>query len=74
LRAVVYRMAETSLTRFPVVRRADPRALAGMVSLTDLLRARERNLEEERQRQRVLRVRFFRPVGLRRAGSREPRP
>jgi CIC family chloride channel protein len=58
LRAVVYRMAETSLTRFPVVERGSPREIVGMVSLNDLLKARERNLEEERQRERVLNVRF----------------
>ncbi len=58
LRAVVYRMAETSFTRLPVVERADTRKLVGMISLNDLLRARTRSLEEERQRERVLRVRF----------------
>jgi len=58
LRLVVYRMAETGLTRMPVVEREDTRKLAGMISLTDLLRARTRNLEEERLRERVLRVRL----------------
>jgi CIC family chloride channel protein len=62
LRVVVFRMAETGLTRFPVVERDDPRRLLGIVSLNDLLRARERNLEEERHRERVLRLRFFRPL------------
>ena len=56
LRVVVYRMAETGLTRLPVVERADSRTLVGMVSLYDLLRARTRSLEEERQRERVLRI------------------
>ncbi len=56
LRVVVYRMAEKSLTRFPVVDRADPRKLIGMISLSDLLAARTRNLEEERRRERVLRI------------------
>jgi CBS domain-containing protein len=58
LRAVVYRMAETGLTQFPVVERSDPRRLVGLVSLRDLLRARERNWAEERQRERVIRVRL----------------
>ena len=58
LRAVVYRMAETGFTRFPVVERSDDRRLAGMVSLDDLLRARTRTLEEERRRERVLRIRL----------------
>jgi CBS domain-containing protein len=62
LRVVVYRMAETSLTRLPVVDRKDPRRLVGMISLSDLLAARLRHLEEERRRERVLRLRLpFRP-------------
>ena len=56
LRLVVYRMAETGVTRMPVIEREETRTLAGMVSLNDLLRARTRTLEEERQRERVLRV------------------
>ena len=62
LRVVVNRMAETGLTRFPVVEHHDTRKLAGMISLADLLRARTRWLEEERHRERVLRLRLpFRP-------------
>jgi len=56
LRMVVYRMAETGFTRLPVVEREDSRKLAGMISLDDLLRARSRSLEEERRRERVLRI------------------
>lgn len=62
LRAVVYRMAETGFTQFPVVERAEPQKLVGMVSLNDLLKARVRNLEEERQRERVLRLRLLRSL------------
>jgi H+/Cl- antiporter ClcA/CBS domain-containing protein len=58
LRVVVYRMAETGLTRFPVVERGDPAKLLGMISLRDLLSARTRNLAEERDRERVLRIRI----------------
>lgn len=61
LRAVVYRMAESGFTRFPVVERANPQKLLGIVSLGDLLKARSRNLEEERQRERVLRMRLLLP-------------
>lgn len=57
LRAVVYRMAETGLTRFPVVEREGSRQLLGMISLNDLLRARTRTLQEEGRRERVLRLR-----------------
>jgi predicted transcriptional regulator len=58
LRLVVYRMAETGLTRMPVVARDNPRKVLGMISLADLLRARTRDLEEERRRERVLRLRL----------------
>ena len=58
LRVVVYRMAETGLTRFPVLAGENSRQLMGMVSLNDLLRARTRSLEEERHRERVIRIRL----------------
>ncbi len=57
LRVVVYRMAETGLTRMPVVDR-ELGQLVGMVSLHDLLTARVRNLNEERHRERVLELRL----------------
>ncbi len=57
LRVVVYRMVETGFTRMPVVHSEEHRQLVGMVSLDDLLRARTKNLEEERARERVLRLR-----------------
>jgi len=56
LRSVVYRMAETGLTRFPVVDRTDNRKLLGMVALYDLLQARTRTMHEEARRERVLRI------------------
>jgi chloride channel protein, CIC family len=61
LRTVVYRMAETNLTRFPVVERENPYKLVGMVSLSNLLKARVRNLEEERRRERVLHMHLLFP-------------
>jgi chloride channel protein, CIC family len=60
LRLVAARMAETGLTRFPVV---ESGKMVGMISLQDLLHARVRNLNEERHRERVLRLRV--PFGLR---------
>jgi CIC family chloride channel protein len=57
LRVVVFRMAETGFTRLPVVG-SDGGKLVGMISLHDLLLARVRNLNEERQRERVLRLRI----------------
>ena len=59
LRAAVYRMAESSHTRFPVVEREHPDQLLGIISLQDLLKARVRNLDEERHRARVLNMRLL---------------
>lgn len=63
LRAVVNRMAATGITRLLVVAREDPRKLVGIISLNDLLKARVRNLEDERRRERVLTVRRIFPIG-----------
>jgi chloride channel protein, CIC family len=62
LRMVVYRMAEKGFTRLPVVDRESGKFL-GLVSLDDLLKARSRHLEEERRRERSLRLRFLLPGG-----------
>jgi CIC family chloride channel protein len=62
LRTVVYRMAGTGFTRFPVVERDNPQKLIGMISLDDLLKARTRNLEEERRRERILHLHLLFPV------------
>lgn len=59
LRVVVYRMADTGFTRMPVIQ--SDGQLAGLVALADLLKARSRNLEEERRRERVLRLRMLLP-------------
>jgi CIC family chloride channel protein len=60
LRVVVYRMAEKGLTRMPVVE-PGTRKFLGLVSLNDLLKARARHLEEERRRERPLKLRFLLP-------------
>ena len=57
LKVIVYRMAETGLTRLPVVDR-QTQALVGMLSLTDLLTARTRILDAEQRRERVLGARL----------------
>jgi CBS domain-containing protein len=62
LRVVAARMAETGLTSFPVVLREKPGEVLGMIGLPDLLRARERQLSEERLRERWIRIRLFRNV------------
>ncbi|HEX7362956.1 MAG TPA: chloride channel protein [Bryobacteraceae bacterium] len=68
LRVVVHRMIETGLTRFPVMDPGHDKRVLGMVSLDDLIRAQSRSLEEERARERVLRLRM--PVRR----SAEPQP
>ena len=68
LRVVAYRMAETGLTRLPVVDADGARRLLGMVSLRDLLQGRVRNLEAERRRERFLPLRVRPPWRMRRAG------
>jgi chloride channel protein, CIC family len=58
LRAAVYRMAERGVTRMPVVERETGKFM-GLIALDDLLKGRARHLEEERRRERVLRVEEF---------------
>jgi len=58
LRVVVNRMAEKGLTRLPVIER-ETRRFLGLVALDDLLKARGHNLEGERNRERILKLRFF---------------
>jgi H+/Cl- antiporter ClcA len=56
LRIVVERMARTGRTRLPVVEREQPRRPAGTVTLANLLKARQRHLEEEQRRERHLTI------------------
>ena len=65
LRAVVYRMAETGLTRFPVVDGLATRTFVGMVGLRELLTARTRALEAEQRRERIFAIpRIIKAWGL----------
>lgn len=70
LRYVMERMASTGLTRLPVVDPAERDRLVGLITLTDLLRARQRTLDDERVRERVLTVRS--PRASKTATSAEP--
>ena len=54
LRSVADRMASLELGVLPVVDRSDPTNLLGLISQFDLLRARQRMLEEERTAERIL--------------------
>jgi chloride channel protein, CIC family len=66
LRVVVYRMAQTGCTQLPVVDRHKPQTLLGIISLSDLLKARTHHLEEEQRRERVLQLRLRFPSRNRR--------
>jgi CIC family chloride channel protein len=74
LRGLVQLMAETGRTRLPVVDRNAPGRLLGMVTLTHTLKAKQRHLEEERRRERVLDVRGLIPRVLRRRYDIPSRP
>jgi H+/Cl- antiporter ClcA/predicted transcriptional regulator len=62
LRIVANRMADSGFTRLPVLDPVGNGRIVGMVGLNDLLHARTRNLENERARERVLRIRM--PFGV----------
>jgi CBS domain containing-hemolysin-like protein len=51
-------MAETGLTRLPVVDHSTGKFL-GLIALEDLLKARTKHLEEERRREQPLKLRFL---------------
>lgn len=61
LRHVAELMAVTGVTTLPVVDRDDPSRTIGIVSLPQLLLGRQRDQQEARDRERVLRVRLVRP-------------
>jgi CIC family chloride channel protein len=64
LRTAADRMAEYSLGALPVVDRDRPEQVLGVLTEFDLLKARQRQLEEERHRERILTLRLpGRPAG-----------
>jgi CBS domain-containing protein len=66
LRSVADRMAAAGIGVLPVVEREDQDRLLGVVSQFDLLGARQKLLEEERNAERVLLVRRLRQASARR--------
>jgi hypothetical protein len=54
-------MALSDVTTMPVVDRSDPGRAIGVVSLPQLLAGRQRDQQEARDRERVLRIRLVRP-------------
>ncbi|MGH3504172.1 MAG: chloride channel protein [Nocardioidaceae bacterium] len=71
LRTVAYRMADLGVSRMPVVDRDDHKSLIGIVTLVDLLVGRLKDLREEGQLERVLKVREFFPTGPIRSRTRD---
>jgi H+/Cl- antiporter ClcA len=65
LRSAAARMITLNVWRMPVVARANPREVVGVISQRDLLRARGRLLEEERHRERIFRLRIVAPRAAR---------
>jgi chloride channel protein, CIC family len=56
LRDVAYRMAERGVTRMPVIARGPGRELVGIITLPAMLAGRLRDLQEERDSERVLQI------------------
>jgi CIC family chloride channel protein len=54
LTGVVQRIASTGLTKMPVVKRSEPEKVIGIVSLSDLMKARLAAQDTEQRRERVL--------------------
>ncbi len=72
LRLIAYRMAETGLTKLPVVA-SDGSTLLGVIGLSDLLTARSRVLEAEQLRERILGKRVhLRAIAALFGGNRRP--
>jgi CBS domain-containing protein len=69
LREVANLFAEHAVARAPVVARDNPHRLLGLITVTQLLTGRQRDLEEERVSERILTVR---PSGLGRWRSPDP--
>jgi CIC family chloride channel protein len=59
LHTAIYRMASCGYTCLPVVDRDYPERLLGLLSLQDLLKISSRKLDEERRRERILKLRLF---------------
>jgi CBS domain-containing protein len=57
LRPVANNLAAAEVTRAPVVDRAEPDRVVGVITLAQLLHARRRDLDEEHHRERLLIVR-----------------
>ncbi len=66
LRHVAELMSRAEVNRVPVVDHEDPGVVVGVLSLTQLLTARQRDQQEARERERVLRVRLVAPLFPRR--------
>ncbi|KQX63763.1 chloride channel protein [Angustibacter sp. Root456] len=71
LRTAAHIMADAGHTRLPVIRRDDPTELVSVVCLQQLLAGRVKDLQEERDTERVLRLRTPRLARLSARTARE---
>jgi CBS domain-containing protein len=58
-RSAAERMAQAGVGRLPVVSAEDPNKVVGIITRSDLLKARARAVEEEARRERFIAPRFF---------------
>jgi CIC family chloride channel protein len=72
LKEVAQRMAEHHISHLPVVQREQPTQLIGLITQADLLRGHLWDLQEERDVERVLRIRQFIPFIQRRRKKTPP--
>jgi CBS domain-containing protein len=56
LRDVAYRMAEHGVTRMPVIARGARREIVGIITLPAMLAGRLRDLQEERDSERIIQI------------------
>ena len=63
LREIANRMAERRVSALPVVERGDAGALLGLIVIEDLLQGRLRDLQEERDCERVIKIERLWPAG-----------
>ena len=58
---IPYKLEHPVSTEISATKEKSQRKFLGLVALEDLLKARGHNLEEERTRERILKLRFFAP-------------
>jgi CIC family chloride channel protein len=70
-RTAAERMAEAGVGRLPVVSAESPRKVIGILTRSDLLKSRARQVEEESRRERFIAARWRRPVVIANGSDKE---